>query len=151
VSGPGATHAWRVVHRDFAESAFDGEGARRHGGRWNPVGIPAVYASESLALAVLEAFVRVQDWSILRERFRWFRVRLPTAPRDIDVPSRWREHQELTRKAGREILLGHKTLASRIPSAILPDSCSLLLSVAHPDFAGLSPEGPFELSLDKRL
>ena len=39
------------------EEAFDGAGASKVGGRWNPRGITAVYTSESISLALLEILV----------------------------------------------------------------------------------------------
>jgi len=45
---------YRLVRKARASDAFNGEGARRYGGRWNPKNIPAVYGSEHLSLAVLE-------------------------------------------------------------------------------------------------
>lgn len=42
--------AFRIVKQKFIPAAFSGEGARQFGGRWNPVGYPAVYTAESLAL-----------------------------------------------------------------------------------------------------
>ena len=39
---------------------MSGQGARQVGGRFNPVGIAAVYASESIALAVLEVLVHLE-------------------------------------------------------------------------------------------
>ena len=46
--------AWRIVKRRYAGQAFDGEGARLFGGRWNRPGRPVIYVSESRALATLE-------------------------------------------------------------------------------------------------
>jgi RES domain-containing protein len=43
---------YRVVRRKYAD--LSGEGARLFGGRFNPPGIPAVYSSQNIALAVLE-------------------------------------------------------------------------------------------------
>ena len=43
--------AVRLVLSKYAESAFDGQGARLFGGRWNSKGTPMVYAASSLALA----------------------------------------------------------------------------------------------------
>jgi RES domain-containing protein len=48
---------YRVVRRQYA--GLTGEGARLYGGRFNPPGIPAVYTSQSIALAVLEILVHV--------------------------------------------------------------------------------------------
>ena len=145
------TVVWRVVHKDFASNAFTGEGARRAGGRWNPPGTAAVYVSESLALAVLEVFVHVQDWALLRERFRWFRGRIPARVESARLPRRWKESEVATRGAGKEFLTAGRKLALWIPSAILPDSRNLLLSPRHPEFGKVVWEGPFELELDSRL
>src|SRR5881296_1125012 len=48
---------WRLCRR--AHGAFDGEGARRFGGRWSLRGTPVVYTSASAALATLEYFVHL--------------------------------------------------------------------------------------------
>ncbi len=53
--------AWRIVKSRVSTAAFDGEGARLFGGRWNSPGVPAVYASESRALALLEVLVGLGD------------------------------------------------------------------------------------------
>ena len=45
------------MRRKYAD--LPGEGARLYGGRYNPPGIPAVYSSESIALALLEILVHV--------------------------------------------------------------------------------------------
>ena len=45
---------FRLVRQARASDVFNGEGARRFGGRWNPKNIPVVYGSEHLSLAVLE-------------------------------------------------------------------------------------------------
>src|SRR5438552_520697 len=48
---------WRLCRR--AHGAFDGEGARRFGGRWSLRGPPVVYTSASAAPATLEYFVHL--------------------------------------------------------------------------------------------
>ena len=50
---------WRLTHRKWALSAFDGQGAYLFGGRWNPKGVRCVYTSTSSALAVLEVLVHM--------------------------------------------------------------------------------------------
>jgi RES domain-containing protein len=64
---------YRVVRRPYA--GLTGEGARRYGGRFNPPGIPAVYTSQSVALAVLEILVHIDksevpiDYVVMAIRF----------------------------------------------------------------------------------
>lgn len=49
--------SYRVVRRKHAD--LSGEGARLYGGRFNPPGVPAVYTSRSIALALLEVMVHL--------------------------------------------------------------------------------------------
>lgn len=51
---------FRIVKSRWASTAFDGEGARLHGGRWNSVGTRMVYTSASRSLAALEILVHLQ-------------------------------------------------------------------------------------------
>ena len=60
-----AVTAWRIVKARHAASAFDGEGARVEGGRWNSPGTPVVYTSQSAALATIELLVHLGRGSIL--------------------------------------------------------------------------------------
>ena len=50
--------AWRITSEKHAGAAFDGEGAEEYGGRFNSVGTPAVYTSESVSLATLELLAK---------------------------------------------------------------------------------------------
>jgi hypothetical protein len=64
---------YRVVRRKYAD--LSGEGARLYGGRFNPPGIPAVYSSQSIALALLEVLVHIDksemptDYIVVAVRF----------------------------------------------------------------------------------
>ena len=51
---------WRISKRKYATTAFNGEGARRFGGRWNSKGKSVVYTSATLSLAALETFVHME-------------------------------------------------------------------------------------------
>ena len=50
---------WRIIPKLHLSQAFDGEGARRFGGRWNGLGTRVVYASATLSLAAIEFFVNL--------------------------------------------------------------------------------------------
>jgi len=51
-----------VARRHYA--GLTGEGARLYGGRFNPPGIPAVYTSQSIALALLEILVHIDKLEV---------------------------------------------------------------------------------------
>jgi len=50
---------WRLSRANRATTAFTGEGTRLIGSRWTHPGLPAVYTSGSIALAVLESLVHM--------------------------------------------------------------------------------------------
>ena len=64
--------AWRIVKAKHKKRAFDGEGARIAGGRWNKIGTPMVYTADSLALAALELIVHLPDKDLFNKIF--FRI-----------------------------------------------------------------------------
>jgi RES domain-containing protein len=45
---------WRAYVPRWAHEPLSGEGARRFGGRWNPVGAPTIYAARELSTAWAE-------------------------------------------------------------------------------------------------
>ena len=55
--------AWRIVKKKHSAGAFDGDGARTYGGRWNSLGTAMVYTSDYLATAALELMVNMIDYS----------------------------------------------------------------------------------------
>lgn len=46
---------YRALNPVWARAPLSGEGARRHGGRFNPKGMPALYTSLSIMTAIREA------------------------------------------------------------------------------------------------
>src|SRR5215213_3712747 len=56
---------YRLANRKYAKDKT-GEGAKLHGGRWNHIGTPCLYTSESRSLAILEYSVNIELFSIPR-------------------------------------------------------------------------------------
>ena len=82
--------AYRLSLRQYASRAFLGEGASKAGGRWNPRGTPAVYASATLSLAALEFLVHLsgpQDAPELVSFCMKFDSKLVS---ELDLPQNWR-------------------------------------------------------------
>ena len=45
---------WRAYVPRWSHQPLSGEGAARFGGRWNPVGVPTIYAARELSTAWAE-------------------------------------------------------------------------------------------------
>lgn len=148
--------AWRVVRRQYARTAFDGEGARRAGGRFNSRGTAVVYAADSLALAILEVAVHLPTYRALGDRLAFrleFEHHLVETVDASVLPGDWRA----TPPGRRSQLIGdlwvreQRTAVLDVPSVIVPGARNFLLNPAHPDFGRITIDEPFPLQLDPRL
>lgn len=148
---------WRICKERYADTAFDGEGARRVGGRWNSRGNPVVYTSENLSLAALELLVHL-DVVEAPPHFVAIPADIPESA-DIEavgadeLPDDWRRapgHPELKR-LGDTWLHSEVTIAMRVPSVVVPDESNYLLNPEHPEFSSIDigEARPFEF--DRRL
>ena len=148
---------WRLCRRKYAASAFDGEGARRFGGRWNPPGVRVVYASESISLAALEALVHV-DPTEAPDDLVVIPVDIPpnvavtqTAVRGL--PGDWRSTPAPPglQQLGALWVRSGKTAVLSVPSVVVPDERNYLFNPAHPAFARVKRGRPKAFSIDPRL
>lgn len=139
-----------------AARAFDGEGARRFGGRWNPPGTRVVYAAGSLSLAVLELLVHLGSEDPLHG-WVWFELAIPAASVERLAPRRlprdWRAFPPpaATQRLGADWLRRGRRAALEVPSAVVPREHNYVLAPEHPDFARIRIGRPTPLDLDPRL
>jgi RES domain-containing protein len=145
---------FRIVQQQWAHDAMSGEGARIHGGRWNPAGLPAVYLAESRALAALEIMVHAPremlqlDWAIIRVEVPAEWIEESGAP-----PTGWRNHpvSDTARKSGAAWLQACQGVALRLPSVIIPQEYTLLVNPRHANVAQLVVSDPEVFGFDSRL
>jgi RES domain-containing protein len=131
---------YRMVKSKWAATAFDGDGARITGGRWNSKGVPCVYTSASESLALLEMLVHLQDAS-LRRYYTVFELQIPenliaAIPED-KLPSDWQQPlaPPSTAVLGDEWLKSASLeMALAIPSTIVPREMNYLLKIGHPEY-----------------
>jgi RES domain-containing protein len=87
------TTTWRIIKTQHAGRAFEGEGARLVGGRWNKIGTPMIYTADSLALAALEILVHLPQRELLKQKFQripvQFDSRLVKSLNLIGLPVDW--------------------------------------------------------------
>lgn len=152
-----ARTAWRITSGRYATTAFDGEGARRYGGRWNHPGTAMVYCSATLSLSALEYFVHLEPGlappglvSISAEIPAGLSVEfLETAA----LPSDWRAYPapERLRDLGSGWVRSGRTAVLSVPSSVIPHERNLLFSPAHPDFSRISVSAAEPFSFDPRM
>jgi RES domain-containing protein len=146
---------WRICRK--AHAAFDGEGARRAGGRWNRRGTAVVYASESLALAALELLVHAAP-SLLPEDLVAIAADVPDSVaietlEVKDLPRDWRAYPapDALAERGSAWAGSGRTAVLAVPSAVVPRERNFLIHPGHPDFRRIRVGKAEPFALDTRL
>jgi len=148
--------AWRIVKKRYAGSAFDGEGARLFGGRWNSPGDSVVYLASTRSLAALEMAVHL-DRSTLLSSFVLiaceFDERLVTTVAQDRLPAEWRRDPPPPEPAqiGDAWAKASQSAVLAVPSAIILGETNFLLNPGHPDFSKIRIGEPEEFEFDPRL
>jgi RES domain-containing protein len=148
---------WRITSARYGATAFDGEGARLYGGRWNHPGTAVVYCSATLSLAALEYFVHIE---------------LDLAPPDLvsvaadlplglsletleveALPPDWRTYPapERLKDLGTGWARSGRTALLLVPSCVIPHEMNILVNPAHPDFPKLRVHAAEPFSFDPRM
>lgn len=148
---------WRLTTRRHAARAFDGEGARLYGGRFNHSGVSVVYCASHLSLAVLELLVHV-DPDLLPDRLVAIPATVPPALEILHLPARrlprnWRAYPapaELKDLGGAWLRSAASPLLA-VPSAVVPPELNVLVNPAHPDAGRLAIGPPEPFVFDPRL
>lgn len=147
---------WRIVPEHRAATAFDGEGARLFGGRWNSPGTRMVYTSESRSLAALEMLVHLPPGTIGR---RWRLLGVELAPDWIEtipatrLPDGWRSPviPAVNKDFGDAWVREARAPVLRIPSVIIPEEYNYLLNPTHPALASLMVVSQTPFAFDPRI
>lgn len=148
--------AWRITAKTYQDTAFSGAGAEEYGGRFNSVGTPVVYTSESLSLAMLELLVKAGERQRLTGRVFIsvvFREEHVTAYDREALPDGWdeRPYGPASQQVGDEWVEAEASLVLRVPSVVVPLEHNYLINPRHPDAEELEVGTPQPLEPDPRL
>jgi RES domain-containing protein len=145
--------AWRLTKTKYLAAAWDGEGARRAGGRWNSPGTAVVYVSGSLSLALVEVLVHLSAeilpaFSAIPVEFDEALVSAPA-----HVPDEWMESPPTaaTQAIGDQWVASARSAVLRVPSVIVPGESNYLLNPAHADFRRIRIGDASPFPFDARL
>jgi len=147
---------WRLCAAKYAAQALSGEGAEMVGGRWSPPGIRVAYCAESRALAVVEVLASADEGDRLTG-IKWTLVPVVVSADWIEKPTRfpdnWRQfpHAPETQRVGAEWVQARRSVALRVPSALIGGEFNYLLNPAHPQFASVKIGKPEPFLFDPRL
>jgi RES domain-containing protein len=144
--------AWRVVREAWKDTAFDGEGARLHPGRWNSRGVAMIYTADSRSLASLEALLNFEGSErrhlpacVLYEVV--FADALVEVLDERSLPRDWDAFPapSSTRSLGDRWVQETRSVVLRVPTVVTRGEHNFLLNPLHPDFARIEirPAEPF--------
>lgn len=148
--------AWRIVKARYAEDAFDGEGARRSGGRWNSPGTSMVYTSSTASLAILEMLAHLGSPAVL-PGYALIECRIDPALilplRHATLPPNWQDYPAPAevRSIGDRWVREGRSVAMEVPSVLLPQEHNVLLNPSHPRFSSVKILRPTPFRFDTRL
>jgi RES domain-containing protein len=147
-----------IVHRICNSLYCDdlsGNGSKLFGGRWNSKGIPMLYVSEHISLAVLEMLVnnQFQDFSIALSLLR---ISIPDAIEVKEIKlnklkAKWNEDASYSKFIGNEFIKSKTNLVLKVPSAVVMDEHNFLINPLHSDFKKIKITEVKDFSTDKRL
>ena len=131
-----------------------GEGAKLHGGRWNNIGQPCIYTSESKSLCVLEYAANVSldemnpnlsftAYAIPDDCWRFFTAK--------ELPSGWTEVPSPAAVSAWGTRQLQKNLALKLPSVIVTSEFNYLLNPLHPDFKNVRLIDVEPFTFDRRI
>jgi RES domain-containing protein len=150
--------AWRLARPEFAEQ-LDGEGSRTEGGRWNPVGLPALYTSEHLALSVLEVYVHLPPQ--MRDVLPVLTAVHISIPDDVGITRVTRQQLAVLlasanplaacQSIGGAWISGGHDLVLQVPSVLVAEETNLVLNPAHPRMREVKILSSRSFKFDPRL
>ena len=147
--------AWRLTKTRFLAAAWDGEGARRNGGRWNSVGSAVVYTAATLSLALVETLVHLPSGILpaYSAQPADFDESLMVILEDEGLPADWRMDPlpASTRAIGDEWVHAGTSAVLRVPSVVVPIEFNYILNPKHADFAQVTIGTPMPFPFDPRL
>ncbi|NML62594.1 RES domain-containing protein [Massilia sp. RP-1-19] len=146
---------WRIEQRKYA---LDKRciGTTQFGGRWNPVGSPALYSSTSISLCALEKFVHLGFAPL--PPLVLIAVDIPDSasiyvPNREDLPAGW-DTLPTSRSAqafGGAWIAAVTELAMKVPSVVVPEENNVVLNARHATYNRVRLSVAREFSFDKRL
>ncbi len=139
---------------------LSGTGAKLYGGRWNEKGIPLVYTSSSISLAILESLVHF-SFNMAPPDMSIATIYIPDNifESSVDIksfgklPNSWNENlpNPKTQQFIKKWINNKNSLILKVPSAINSREFNYLINPLHKDIYLIILQDIVPFSFDKRL
>lgn len=154
LGGGGDSHVriYRIIEPRQASEPFAGAGSDS-GGRWTSRGTHGVYASLTPATAMLEFLVHLEGATPSSLLMASASLPRESVLAQLEIPDEWpeRPYRRSVQQIGDEWSKSQRSLALRVPSAVCPDECNVIVNPQHPDFRKLELDQLKPINLDARL
>ena len=145
---------YRLTSGQFSND-LSGNGAKLYGGRWNSFGLPALYTTEHISLAVLEMLVHIKNF---QTPLNYFLITLEI-PAQVSLVSidykkmkkNWKDDSSYLQSMGDAFLTSKQSLVLKVPSAIVEAENNFIVNPAHPDLVKIKILKSENFIFDKRL
>lgn len=147
---------FRLTKKKYSND-FSGRGAEIFGGRWNPIGTPAIYFSENRSLCILELLAHTKK-DILHSKFSMITFEVPKnltkKLKEIkQLPKNWDDLQvnDSTQTLGRKSFFNKQELGIIVPSIIVKQEKNIVVNPKHISFEKLIVRNVEDYSFDLRI
>lgn len=145
---------YRITSHQYAHAPLSGQGAAISGARWNSVGTRIGYTAGSPSLAILELLVHLPRDCVPPDQVI-ATIEVPDADIAVltDLPQGWDRlpYSTAVQKAGDAWVRSARSLALRVPSAIVPREFNVLVNPLHPRMSAVRVLESGPLVWDGRL
>lgn len=145
---------YRLATEQYVED-LSGTGAKLFGGRWNTAGMPALYATENISLALVEILVRT-DKTLMPPDYMLLKLEIPdqlvlATIQQNKLKKNWKDDLDYTQFIGSSFLKTGAELALKVPSAIVEEENNFVINPSHADFKKVKIKSISKFQLDKRF
>lgn len=147
---------YRVANLKYKDLTLSGIGAEKVGGRWNKVGIRAVYCSENISLALLEYYVHSNNIAYLPKDILVAKIYFPdniTIEELNNLPDRWNQYpySSKTTEVFSNLAKSRDFFGLKVPSTIVSMESNIILNPLYKDFGKVEIVEFITLPINDRL
>ena len=147
---------YRVANLKYRDETLSGIGAEKVGGRWNKIGVKAVYCSENISLALLEYYVHSVNLALLPDSILLAKIHIPDAFEIVelaDLPEGWNRYpySSKTTDLFSSLAKDRDFFALKVPSALVGLEYNFILNPMYTDFGKVEILEYIALPLGARL